>query len=206
MYAASETLDPRSVSCLLCAQKTYWFNVVDEEEDRLIIFMPEGDRKILGATMGLRSRATYFQPRSEWSKALAMYKAPLYTNGEAPSSPPSLKCDQTSADRILIVHEQHRHRFEVSPEYVSMLRKHWLTFVGKDEIGERMEILELEDHPWFFRVQFHTVSTWAGVWSQADLIYRLRLKPRRIIRFRSARVIKYYAKVVVGVDWRQRIK
>jgi CTP synthase len=30
-----------------------------------------------------------------------------------------------------------------------------LAFVGKDEKGERMEITELRDHPWFVGVQFH---------------------------------------------------
>ena len=27
--------------------------------------------------------------------------------------------------------------------------------VGKDDQGERMEVLELKDHPWFVGVQFH---------------------------------------------------
>ena len=27
--------------------------------------------------------------------------------------------------------------------------------MGKDDRGERMEILELKDHPWFVGVQFH---------------------------------------------------
>lgn len=30
-----------------------------------------------------------------------------------------------------------------------------LAFVGKDETGQRMEILEMAGHPWFVGVQFH---------------------------------------------------
>jgi CTP synthase len=30
-----------------------------------------------------------------------------------------------------------------------------LTFIGKDDTGVRMEVIELKDHPWFVGVQFH---------------------------------------------------
>jgi CTP synthase len=39
--------------------------------------------------------------------------------------------------------ERHRHRYEVNPEYVDRLHSSGLSFVGKDERGERMQILEL---------------------------------------------------------------
>jgi CTP synthase len=42
------------------------------------------------------------------------------------------------------VHERHRHRYEVNPSYVSQLEGKGLRFVGKDEKGERMGILELK--------------------------------------------------------------
>ena len=32
---------------------------------------------------------------------------------------------------------------------------HGLSFIGKYDSGERMEILELKDHSWFVGVQFH---------------------------------------------------
>ena len=40
--------------------------------------------------------------------------------------------------------ERHRHRYEVNPEQVPRLEASGLTFVGKDEKGERMQILELK--------------------------------------------------------------
>ena len=49
--------------------------------------------------------------------------------------------------------ERHRHRYEVNPEYIDQLESGELTFSGK--AGRRMEILELDDHPFFFGTQFH---------------------------------------------------
>ncbi|KAH9768128.1 CTP synthase [Citrus sinensis] len=41
------------------------------------------------------------------------------------------------------VDERHRHRYEVNPEAIGVLEEAGLKFVGKDETGKRMEILEL---------------------------------------------------------------
>ncbi|GAB3672452.1 glutamine hydrolyzing CTP synthase [Halopiger thermotolerans] len=49
--------------------------------------------------------------------------------------------------------ERHRHRYEVNPEYFDQFEDEPLTFSGT--AGNRMEILELEDHPFFFGTQFH---------------------------------------------------
>jgi CTP synthase len=53
------------------------------------------------------------------------------------------------------VEERHRHRYEVNPDCVSEFEEHGLKFVGRDETGKRMEILELKDHPYFVGVQYH---------------------------------------------------
>ena len=49
--------------------------------------------------------------------------------------------------------ERHRHRYEVNPEYIETLTDGDLGFSG--EAGNRMEILELADHPFFLGTQFH---------------------------------------------------
>jgi CTP synthase len=49
--------------------------------------------------------------------------------------------------------ERHRHRYEVNPEYIDQLESEGLRFSGT--AGRRMEILEHEDHPFFFGTQFH---------------------------------------------------
>ena len=49
--------------------------------------------------------------------------------------------------------ERHRHRYEVNPEYIDRLEDAGLVFSGR--AGNRMEILELPDHPFFLGTQFH---------------------------------------------------
>jgi len=49
--------------------------------------------------------------------------------------------------------ERHRHRYEVNPEYIDDLEAGELTFSGR--AGNRMEIVELDDHPFFLGTQFH---------------------------------------------------
>jgi CTP synthase len=99
--------------------------------DKLIMFMPEVDKETMGATMRLGLRPTLFQPGSEWSRLRALY---------------------AGKEEIL---ERHRHRYEVNPAYIERIEKGGLTFIGKDDKGERMEVIELKDHPWYVGVQFH---------------------------------------------------
>ncbi|KAF2126282.1 CTP synthase-like protein [Dothidotthia symphoricarpi CBS 119687] len=99
--------------------------------NKLIMFMPEVDKTTMGASMRLGLRPTLFQPGSEWSRLRALY---------------------AGKDTIL---ERHRHRYEVNPDYIATLEKGGLSFVGKDEAGVRMEVIEIKDHPWFVAVQFH---------------------------------------------------
>ncbi len=49
--------------------------------------------------------------------------------------------------------ERHRHRYEVNPEYFDDFAAEALSFSGT--AGNRMEILELEDHPYFLGTQYH---------------------------------------------------
>jgi len=49
--------------------------------------------------------------------------------------------------------ERHRHRYEVNPEYIDDLTQDGLVFSGRAK--NRMEILELDDHSFFFGTQFH---------------------------------------------------
>ncbi|WP_226040212.1 CTP synthase (glutamine hydrolyzing) [Natrinema sp. DC36] len=53
--------------------------------------------------------------------------------------------------------ERHRHRYEVNPEYFDQFEDEPLVFSGT--AGNRMEILELEDHPFFLGTQFHPEYT-----------------------------------------------
>ncbi|KAL7610370.1 hypothetical protein Lser_V15G14503 [Lactuca serriola] len=102
---------------------------VEHATNPVVIFMPEGSRTHMGNTMRLGSRRTLLQSSD-------CITAKLYQNPE-------------------YVDERHRHRYEVNPEVVGDLEKTGLRFVGKDESGQRMEILELPSHPFYVGVQFH---------------------------------------------------
>ncbi|CAH9132596.1 unnamed protein product [Cuscuta epithymum] len=101
----------------------------EETPDPVVIFMPEGSKTHMGSTMRLGSRRTLFRsPDCITSK--------LYKNSQ-------------------YVDERHRHRYEVNPEMVGALEGAGLKFVGTDESGKRMEILELPSHPFYVGAQFH---------------------------------------------------
>jgi len=56
----------------------------------------------------------------------------------------------------LEANERHRHRYEVNPDMVQALEERACArFVGHDDSKVRMEILELQEHPFFFATQFH---------------------------------------------------
>ncbi|KAI9808836.1 MAG: CTP synthase ura7 [Phylliscum demangeonii] len=120
--------------------------------DPVVIFMPEIDRATLGGTMRLGLRPTRFQEGSEWSKVRRLY---ALTTDPTPHPRTSLRpAADADADANTIL-ERHRHRYEVNPAYVDTLTAHGLAFVGKDDSGQRMEIMELRDHPYYVGVQFH---------------------------------------------------
>ncbi|MBI3658877.1 CTP synthase [Candidatus Acetothermia bacterium] len=54
-----------------------------------------------------------------------------------------------------LIHERHRHRWEVNPKYIKELETNGLKYSGKSTDGRRMEILELASHPYFVASQFH---------------------------------------------------
>ncbi|WP_372680748.1 CTP synthase [Desulfosarcina sp.] len=51
--------------------------------------------------------------------------------------------------------ERHRHRFEFNNAYMDQLKKAGLKISGIAPSGELVEIVEIEDHPWFLGCQFH---------------------------------------------------
>ncbi|MHB1316475.1 MAG: CTP synthase [Minisyncoccota bacterium] len=55
------------------------------------------------------------------------------------------------------IHERHRHRYEVNPQYVKEIKAKGLVFSGTSPDGKLMEIAELpkDVHPFFLGTQFH---------------------------------------------------
>ncbi|MEW6670504.1 MAG: CTP synthase [Thermodesulfobacteriota bacterium] len=56
---------------------------------------------------------------------------------------------------IPAISERHRHRYEFNNQYKDALEKAGLVFSGTSPNGELVEIVELQDHPWFVGCQFH---------------------------------------------------
>jgi CTP synthase len=54
-----------------------------------------------------------------------------------------------------VIHERHRHRYEVNITYKPQLEKAGLVFGGLSPDGQLPEMVERKDHPWFIGVQFH---------------------------------------------------
>eukprot|EP00934_Nitzschia_sp_Nitz4_P003884 Nitzschia sp. Nitz4//scaffold19_size178191//91336//92997//NITZ4_001980-RA/size178191-processed-gene-0.20-mRNA-1//1//CDS//3329540690//3874//frame0 len=101
----------------------------------VVIFMPEIDKTTMGGNMRLGSRVTKFTH-------------PTFDDGRTSV----LKQMYKNADSVL---ERHRHRYEVNPEYADRIHEGGLKLVGRDETGERMEVAELPDHPYYVGVQYH---------------------------------------------------
>jgi CTP synthase len=54
-----------------------------------------------------------------------------------------------------VIYERHRHRWEVNNAYVDRLKAVGLKPVGIWREGNLVEVVEMEDHPWFVGVQYH---------------------------------------------------
>ncbi|KAJ7969371.1 CTP synthase family protein [Quillaja saponaria] len=114
---------------ILGVQDAYSTEFDPDTANPFVIFMPEGSKTHMGATMRLGSRRTYFHDMD--CKSAKLYGCKSF------------------------IDERHRHRYEVNPDMVAGLENAGLNFTGKDETGQRMEIVELPNHPYFIGVQFH---------------------------------------------------
>lgn len=58
-----------------------------------------------------------------------------------------------------VIHERHRHRYEVNGRFVEKLEAAGLRIAGKSGDQRLVEIVEIPDHPWFVACQFHPEFT-----------------------------------------------
>ena len=102
----------------------------DEETPHpAVVFMPEISKTHMGGTMRLGTKPTPFLVDD--CRIRRLYGGAEY------------------------VDERHRHRYEVNPELIEQIEEAGLKYVGKDDTGERCEIMELEEHPYFVGTQYH---------------------------------------------------
>ena len=125
------------MQCMVIEYARHVLNLADahstemepETKNPAVIFMPEGSKTHMGGTMRLGSRRTIFQTQECISSRLY---------GKVPH-----------------VDERHRHRYEVNPDMVPQLDAAGCKFVGKDDTQTRMEICEVDGHPFMVGCQYH---------------------------------------------------
>ena len=71
---------------------------------------------------------------------------------------PCVLTEETLAQRTYgepEISERHRHRYEVNQKYLAQLQEGGLVVSGMSPDGKFVEMVELEDHPWYLGCQFH---------------------------------------------------
>ncbi|MBT3298538.1 CTP synthase (glutamine hydrolyzing) [archaeon] len=71
---------------------------------------------------------------------------------------PAWLSEESLAKRLYqkeLVHERHRHRFEVNPNYHQTLKENGLTISGTSKDGRLIEFIELKNHHYFIATQAH---------------------------------------------------
>ena len=54
-----------------------------------------------------------------------------------------------------LIHERHRHRYEVNNDYRKVLAENGMMLSGISPDGRIVEMIELKNHPWFVATQAH---------------------------------------------------
>ena len=58
-----------------------------------------------------------------------------------------------------VIKERHRHRYEVNNNYLKQIESAGLIIAGKSKDKNLVEVVEIEDHPWYVGCQFHPEFT-----------------------------------------------
>ncbi|NLL69088.1 MAG: CTP synthase [Acholeplasmataceae bacterium] len=53
------------------------------------------------------------------------------------------------------IRERHRHRFEFNPEFSDLFEQNGMMITGYNRQIKAVDVLELENHPWYIHVQYH---------------------------------------------------
>lgn len=53
------------------------------------------------------------------------------------------------------IKERHRHRFEFNNDYLEFFENNGMKATGINPESNLVEVVEIEDHPWFVGAQFH---------------------------------------------------
>ncbi|MFC1500112.1 CTP synthase [Candidatus Zixiibacteriota bacterium] len=113
-------------ACALETANSMEFDLMAEHP--IISLMPDQEDVVdMGGTMRL---GAYPCKLKEGTKAFEAYEAPL-------------------------ISERHRHRYEMNNRYRDILEEHGMVISGVSPDNKLVEMIELNDHPWFVACQFH---------------------------------------------------
>ena len=107
------------------------------------------------------ANSTEFNKRTKYPVIDLMSKQKKVKNKGATMRLGSYKCSikknsfAYNAYEETSIEERHRHRFEVNDKFEKQLMKDGLSFSGKNKKLNLVEVVEVENHPWFVGVQFH---------------------------------------------------
>ena len=120
----------------------------------LVIHIMEEQKKInkKGGTMRL---GAYPCKLVDKSKVMKMYGKYLLNKKEtSPNESSDSESLKKTAD-LDVIYERHRHRYECNNDYREQMEKNGLKIAGTSPDGNLVEIVELENHPFFVGCQFH---------------------------------------------------
>lgn len=100
-----------------------------DAKHKVIVPMPQHVTKQLGGTMRLGEQVSIIRDKNSITSKLY--------------------------DKAPAIYERFRHRYEVNSEYVSLFESKGFKFVAGAEENDRMEVAELDNHPFFVCCQFH---------------------------------------------------
>ena len=107
------------------------------------------------------ANSTEFKPRTKYPVIDLMHKQKNITKKGATMRLGKYPCaiakgtNAMKAYRKKNIYERHRHRYEVNNKYLKTLIKSGLEVSGMNNKLKLVEMIEIQDHPWFVGVQFH---------------------------------------------------
>ena len=111
--------------------------------------------------LGLDAASAEVDPRVEHPVIDLMAEQKTITNKGGTMRLGAYKCElepdsiAAKAYGTEVISERHRHRYEFNNDYLEAMQQAGLRATGKNPGTGLIEIIELENHPWFVGVQFH---------------------------------------------------
>jgi len=99
------------------------------------------------------------------------------------------------AYKEIVISERHRHRFEVNNDFREILEENGMILSGISPDNMLVEIIELQDHPWFVASQFHPELKSRVV--RAHPLFREFVKAAKIFR---SEAIKFGQKELITFE------